>query len=115
MATELWAIALVLVATIVGSLGPIMMKKASSRVKFRKGKVFDKYLFAGFALYGISTIMFIPALKGGELSVLYPLVSVTYVWVSWLSMWMLKEKMNYRKWSGIALVIMGVILIGSTA
>lgn len=115
MAAELWAIGLVIAATVVGSLGPIMMKKASTRVKFRKGKIIDKYLFTGFMLYGVSTIMFIPALKGGDLSVLYPIVSVTYVWVSLLSMWMLKEKMNSLKWGGIALVIFGVILIGSAA
>ena len=66
----------------------------------------------GAFLYGIGTILFIPALKHGELSVLYPFVSTSYIWVSILSMSFLGEKMNREKWLGIALIIVGVTLIG---
>jgi uncharacterized membrane protein len=67
---------------------------------------------AGIGFYGVSTAMFIPALKGGELSVLYPLVALTYVWVSLLSVKFLNEKMNKMKWIGILLILFGVTLIG---
>ena len=63
-------------------------------------------------MYGISTILFIPALKGGELSVLYPFVALAYIWVSLLSVKFLGEKMNKVKWLGIALIILGVSFIG---
>jgi len=56
--------------------------------------------------------MFIPALKGGDLSILYPFVSVTYVWVALLSVRFLGEKMNKFKWIGIAMIILGVSFIG---
>ena len=112
MTTELWAILMVISAAIVGSLAPILIKKASKDLKFNLEIFKNKYLFGGVFLYGIGTILFIPALKGGELSVLYPFVSVAYIWVSLFSVKFLGEKMNMYKWAGIALIIIGVSFIG---
>ncbi len=113
METQLWAIGLVLSGSLLGSLGPIMLKKAAGKISFRIKEVFrNYYLIMGFMFYGIGTVLFIPALKGGELSVLYPLVSITYIWVSLWSMKLLKEKMNRQKWVGVFLIIVGVAFIG---
>jgi uncharacterized membrane protein len=113
MKTELWAIGLVVLATIIGSLGPIFMKKGSKRFKLKFELLIHNYeLIAGIFFYGIATLLFIPALRGGELSVLYPLVSLSYVWVSLLSIKMLNEKMNKFKWLGVLLIIIGVSFIG---
>src|SRR3989344_3519883 len=106
MATQLWAIGLVLLAGFLGSWGPIMLKFASSRMSFNPLKLFKNYyLIAGVGFYGIGTVLFIPALKGGELSVLYPLVSFTYIWVCIWSSLVLKEKMSTMKWMAILLII----------
>ena len=113
MATELWAIGLVILATLVGAFGPILLKKASARKLSKISSLIKNYyLFGGVSLYAIGTMMFIPALKGGDLSILYPFVSVTYIWVSLLSVKFLGEKMNFLKWAGISLIIMGVSFIG---
>lgn len=113
MATQLWAIALVIFATIVGSFGPILLKKASARRLSKLSSLATNYpLFGGVALYAIGTIMFLPALKGGDLSVLYPFVALAYIWTSLLSVKFLGEKMNKFKWLGIALIIIGVAFIG---
>ena len=42
-------------------------------------------LIAGYALYGINTLMMVLALKEGELSLLYPIIALTYVWATLLS------------------------------
>jgi len=113
MATTLWSIALVITAATLGSFGPILLKKASKDLTFNiKTIISNKYLLGGLVFYGIGTVLFIPALKGGELSVLYPLVATTYVWVSLLSVKFLKEKMNAFKWIGVFLIIIGVALVG---
>ncbi|MBI2134681.1 EamA family transporter [Candidatus Woesearchaeota archaeon] len=113
MATQLWAIGLVVFATLVGAFGPILLKKASEKKLSRISSLMRNYhLMGGVALYGISTVMFIPALKGGELSVLYPFVSLVYIWVSLLSVKFLGEKMNALKWLGVVLIIVGVSFIG---
>ncbi len=113
MPAELWAIGLVIFATLIGSFGPILLKKASEKKLFDiKSLMTNYHLFGGFALYGLGTILFIPALKGGDLSILYPFVALVYVWVSFLSIRFLGEKMNLMKWLGIALIIIGVSFIG---
>ena len=113
MATQLWAVGLVILATIIGAFGPILLKKASAKkLSSIKSLMANYYLFGGVALYGVGTILFIPALKGGELSVLYPFVALVYIWVSLLSVKFLSEKMNKYKWAGIALIILGVSFIG---
>jgi uncharacterized membrane protein len=113
MATEPWAIGLVCVATLVGAFGPILLKKASEKKLSKiKSLLTNYHLMGGVALYGVGTVLFIPALKGGELSVLYPFVALAYVWVSLLSVKFLGEKMNKSKWMGIVLILLGVSLIG---
>ncbi len=113
MATQLWAVGLVVIATLIGAFGPILLKKASARRLSKISSLMTNYpLFGGVALYAIGTVLFIPALKGGELSVLYPFVALAYVWVSLLSVKFLGEKMNKVKWIGIALIILGVTFIG---
>lgn len=113
MATQLWAIGLVISATLIGAFGPILLKKASAKRLSKISSLATNYhLFGGVALYAIGTLLFIPALKGGDLSVLYPFVALTYIWVSLLSVKFLGEKMNKFKWIGIALIIIGVSFIG---
>jgi len=113
MTTKLWAIALVVSATFIGAFGPILLKKASTKSLSKLSSLMtNHYLFGGVALYAIGTLLFVPALKGGDLSVLYPFVSLGYIWTSFLSIKFLGEKMSRIKWTGIAFIILGVIFIG---
>lgn len=113
METQLWAIGLVLLACFLGSLGPIMLKKASNDISFKiKSITKNYYLIGGILFYALGTALFIPALRGGELSILYPLVSTTYLWVSLWSIKFLNEKMNKQKWAGVIIIIVGVVFIG---
>ena len=113
MATQPWAIAMVLFATIIGAFGALYFKIGSETISLDIKKLIKNYkLILGFLFYGISSIFFIIALTGGELSVLYPFVSVGYIWVCFLSIRFLGEKMNKLKWLGIITIIIGIIFIG---
>ena len=52
------------------------------------------------------------SLRGGEVSVLYPIIATSYIWVSFLSIFFLNESMNNFKWLGVTSIIAGIILIG---
>ena len=112
MATYLWAIGLVVLGTLIGSFAPVLMKKASGRITRNPSSFLNPNLIGSILLYGLGTIIFIPALKGGDLSVLYPFVALSYIWVSFLSVKFLNEKMNRLKWIGVLLIIIGVAFIG---
>ena len=113
MKTELWSILLVFIGTIIGSFGALYLKIGSKDFSINIKKLIRNYkLILGFVFYGISSIFFIIALTGGELSVLYPLCAASYIWVCLLSMKFLNEKMNKLKWFGIITIIIGIIFIG---
>lgn len=65
----------------------------------------------GFILYGVSAVGFIIALKHGRLSLLYPVIATSYVWVTLLSSWVLGEKITSQHWIGIALILSGIVVI----
>lgn len=69
-------------------------------------------LFGGLACYGISTILLVLALRYGELSVLYPIIALTYVWVSVLSVGLLGESVNIYKAAGLVFIVLGVTVLG---
>lgn len=113
MTTKLWAIILILIATWFGAFGSLFFKLGANELTFNLKKLIKNYkLMLGVIFYGLGTILFIPALRGGELSILYPLVSLGYIWAVFLSLKILKEKMNKFKWLGMIAIIIGVILIG---
>ena len=70
-------------------------------------------LIAGYALYGLNTLLMVLALRKGELSMLYPIIALTYVWVALLSYTLLQEPPNQFKNCGIALIVIGVAVLGS--
>ena len=69
-------------------------------------------MIAGFAFHGCNALLLILALKDGELSILWPIYALSYVWVALLSMHFFGDRMNVWKGSGIALIILGVSLLG---
>ena len=98
----IYSLLLVIFATVIGAYGSLFFKLSSDKISFNLRKLLKNYqLFIGFFLYGISSIIFLFALKGADLSVVYPFVSFSYVWVTILSVKHLKEKMNPWKYLGI--------------
>ena len=69
-------------------------------------------LFTGYALLGISTVVMVLALKYGELSIIYPVIAMTYVWVTGLSVLIYGEIINPWKIAGISMVMLGVAVLG---
>ena len=69
-------------------------------------------LWTGLACYGVSTLLMVLALRDGELSLLYPVISLTYIWVMFLSVLVLHEPLTQWKVAGISLICLGVALLG---
>ena len=69
-------------------------------------------LLAGYACLGFNTGLLVLALRNGQLSVLYPIIALTYVWVAILSPMFFEDSMNAYKVAGIGFIVGGVSLIG---
>ena len=69
-------------------------------------------LLAGLTLYGLGAVMMVLALRHGELSILYPMISLSYVWVAVLSVLVFHEVMNSMRIAGICTIMVGVATLG---
>ncbi|HBY61059.1 MAG TPA: hypothetical protein DEH78_14650 [Solibacterales bacterium] len=69
-------------------------------------------LLAGYTLYALVTGLIILALRKGQLSILYPIISLTYVWVTILSVVILNETVNPFKLIGVGVIVLGVGVLG---
>ena len=113
MSTKIWSILLVLFTTLLTSSAQILWKIGSATLTFDIiGLLKNYYLIGGILLYIIGGILLIISFRGGEVSVLYPIMATSYVWVSLLSVKFLGEIMNEFKWIRISSIIMGIVLIG---
>src|SRR5579863_5153329 len=65
-------------------------------------------LLFGYCMSAGTAFLLILGLRDGELSMLYPIIAMTYVWVNLLSAYFFHEHLNFWKALGIALVIGGV-------
>ena len=73
------------------------------------------YLTGGFTIYSIGAMSMIFAYKYGELSVLHPMVSLSYVFSTLIAIFILNEKVSPLNITGIILIVCGVILIGANS
>ena len=114
MPTKTFAIILVLLSTLLTSSAQIFYKFASQTLSFNLISVItNTALIIGLILYGIAAVMYIIALKYGELSVLFPIIATSYIWVSLASpRFFATDSMNLIKWFAITFIAIGVIFIG---
>ena len=106
------AIILVILSTLFISVAQIFYKLAAEGLVFNISLLFNYHLFIGLSLYAIAALFLILALKRGELSVIYPMIAVSYLLVAILSYFVLGEMINFYKWIGIAFIIVGVGILG---
>jgi drug/metabolite transporter (DMT)-like permease len=116
------AVLVVASCTILGAVAQILIKVGMSPAHLAptiKGLVplvlalvTDIPLVAGYACYGLFCVAMVLALREGELSKLFPIIALTYVWVTLLSYWLLKDTPNLYKNAGIATIVLGVAILG---
>ena len=108
------SVALVLLCTVFGAAAQMLIKSGANALVSGSplAMLTNLPLVAGYSLYGISTVLLVLALRDGELSLLYPVISLTFVWVTLLSLTLLKETANPYKLAGIAIIVLGVAVLG---
>lgn len=106
---------LVFLCTLFGVAAQFLIKSGSSTLMSASvvEMVTNSRIFTGYALYGISTVLLTLALRDGELSLLYPVISLTYVWVTIMSFAVFHEQVTVTKIAGIAIICGGVALLGA--
>lgn len=100
-------------------IGQLLIKRGSallgdnaSLIETAIGMITIPWLFAGYACYGLFTVIMVLALKHAELSLLYPIMSMTYVWLPLISVLWLGEPINMTIIGGIMVITAGIAVLG---
>ncbi len=102
-----------LITTFLTSSAQLLYKYGSETLTFNIIDLITNYhIIGGLILYAIGGTMMIISFRGGEVSVLYPIIATSYIWVSFLSIIFLGEIMNVFKWIGVITIIAGIVSIG---
>jgi drug/metabolite transporter (DMT)-like permease len=112
------SVLIVVACTVMGAIAQVLIKLGASHLAHASllatfWSIFTvPTLFLGYCLYGIFAVLMVYALRHGELSILYPVIALTFVWVSILSAMIFHEAMNPMKIAGIAVIVAGVAVLG---
>ncbi len=112
MTTPLSAMALVLAGSVVGSFGAVFLKLGAERLKLGIKHIISWQSFTGVAFYVASSFLFVAGVRKGELSVLYPMVSLGYVCTLVWSRIFFHERITRQKAAALGLIVFGICLIG---
>lgn len=74
--------------------------------------VLSPYIWAGIAIYGIATVIWMVILSRANLSTVYPMQSLAYVFGLIAGIILFQEKVPATGWIGLLLIVSGVILTG---
>jgi len=113
------AIVMLLVAISLGAAGQICLKLGVNQLGgggllgVLRG-IFTPYVFSGFALYGLSSIIYLMALQKLELSYAYPFVALSFVMVTVLSWRLLGETLPLLRVVGLVLILGGVLTVAAS-
>jgi multidrug transporter EmrE-like cation transporter len=112
LTTPLHSILLVFLASFIGSFGAVFLKFGAGRLhRDLKTLIFNWRLALGVGLYLLSFVFYYLGVREGELSVLYPMVSLGYIWTLVWSHFFFKEPVSRRKVAGLALIITGIVVL----
>lgn len=109
---------LILISVAIGAVGQIAFKFGAMQMVESPGiTLLEKIkwpIVLGLFLYGISTIIWIIALKKVELSYAYPMVSLGYVFVFIASYFIFHEPINWLRIGGMLFILAGITLVAKS-
>ena len=106
------SILLVFTASVIGSLGMAFLKMGSAHLTRSLVSLLNPKLLFGIALFLLSSVFYAWGIKDGQLSVLYPMVALGYVWgLLWAKLFF-NEALTKQKFMGLGLILLGVFFVG---
>ena len=111
-----------MVALILGAAGQLLMKYGMDQYKLNHGEVAN-YLSVlhamlqfvcvlGLSCYFLSSVIYLKLVANMPLSLLYPMVAMNYVIVTFLSWLIFHDQVPALRIVGLATIIVGVALVG---
>ena len=113
-------ILILLVSILIGSFGQVSLKHGMNKLKVigirevvrNIFRVFtNPFILMGILFYAASSIMWLFAMTRLDISFMYPLVSLSYLFTTVFAILFLNEKVGAKRWAGLTLIIMGALMM----
>jgi len=112
LTTPASSIALVLTGSVIGSVGAVFLKSGALVLRpTLSSVVFNWRLGLGILTYMLSSVLFVKGMSNGELSVLFPMVSLGYICTLAWSRLFFQEVITRAKIMGIGLILAGIVCL----
>jgi len=99
-------ILLVISASVVDGFGQVFLKMATKRDTANGG-----WRVLGLGFFGVQALMYAWSLRYLEVSTAFPLGSLSFVSVTLLSQWILRERVDRVRWVGAIFILIGSSLV----
>jgi multidrug transporter EmrE-like cation transporter len=107
--TPVSSILLVILSSFIGSFGAVFLKVGATRLHFEwKTVIYNWPLALGIVLFLCSSVFFIMGVRHGELTILYPMVSIGYVCTMVWSRIFFGEPFTRNKFLGLGMIMLGI-------
>lgn len=115
-ATPFSSMVLVFIGAFIGSIGAAFLKAGAGKLERSiRGLLSNWQLGAGIFAYLLSSVFFVYGNTRGELSVLYPIVSLGYIWTLVWSRIFFAEPFTRVKFVGVSLILVGVFFLNAAS
>ncbi|MCY4586066.1 MAG: hypothetical protein OXB98_08530 [Bryobacterales bacterium] len=113
--TSLASIGLIVLSTVSGAAAQILLRFGADAIEGANliGIITNVPLIGGYACLAMNVVLVVLAFRGGQLSILYPIVALTFVWVAILSPMYFRDVISISKIAGLTLIVAGVSFIGA--
>lgn len=97
----------------IGSFGAVFLKSGAARIERNlRSVIYNWRLAFGIGLYLLSSVFFVFGMRRGELSVLYPLVALGYMWTVVWSKIFFGEPLTRSKFIAVGMILVGIAFLG---
>jgi drug/metabolite transporter (DMT)-like permease len=112
MTTPVSSMLLVLGASFVGSFGAAFLQAGAERLHRDVWTLFTNWRLAvGVTFFVASSLLYLKGIKHGELTILYPMISLGYVWTLLWSRIFFHEPFTRNKFLGLGLIVTGIVFL----
>ncbi len=117
---------LIFTPIIIAAIGQLILKTGMNKVGelfFKKTNILGNFIkifsnpmvILGLLFYFSSALVWLVVLSKEKLSFVYPLVAASYVLTVFLSKVILKENIPPLRWLGLAVIVVGILLIAKSS
>jgi undecaprenyl phosphate-alpha-L-ara4N flippase subunit ArnE len=102
-------------ASLLSCLGQLCQKQATHPPKSgSRGRHIVLWLGLALLMLGFGMLLWLLVLQRVPVGIAYPMLSLNFVWVTLAARLVWREPVAFRHWTGVALIIVGIAILGSS-